>query len=339
LLKIAIIGYGYWGPNLARNFSELEGVELSIICDLNPSSIKIAKQRHPFTNCTTDVMDIIRDKKIDAVVIATPPSTHADLAVRLLESGKHVFIEKPLALSTEEAERIIKTAETNNRILCVDHTFVFMGAVRKVKELINLGRLGDLYYYDSVRINLGNFQNDINVAWDLAVHDLSILDFWVTDKPIGVSCLGSAHVKGHPIDVAYITMKYAGDFIAHLHVNWLSPIKIRKTLLAGERQMVVFDDLDATEKIKIYDRGIVVRRDLISEEGRPLTYRRTGDVWIPQFEMTEALRVEAEHFIRCIKLAEKPVVGGYEALQVVRILEAADQSARNNGQIIYFNNR
>ena len=334
MIKIAVVGYGYWGPNLARNFAETKGAELAAVCDMRPEMLRQAKARFPSLKVTTSFDELLTDSSIDALAIATPVSTHANLALRAIKAGKHVLVEKPLAADSRQAQAVVDAAHKHRRVLLVDHTFVYMGAVRKVKQMLDEKALGELYYYDSVRVNLGLFQHDVSVIWDLAVHDLSIIGYWIPQAPTAVSCLGTAHLKGHPVDVAYLTLLYDHEFIAHIHVNWLSPVKIRRTLLGGKDKTIVFDDLDPIEKIKIYNRGVTRRDDLVGRDKVPLAYRRTGDIWIPQFEMTEALRVEAEHFVRCITESEEPITGGREALRIVHILEAAEESLRRRGAAV-----
>lgn len=327
-------GYGYWGPNLARNLSETPGAELAAICDLRPEVLKQAKSRYPNVRCTSSFDDLLDDSGLDAVAIATPVSTHADLALKALRAGKHVWVEKPLAGSSGAARQVVEEAARCGRVLLVDHTFIYMGAVRKVKEIIAGGSLGNLFYYDSVRVNLGLFQHDVSVIWDLAVHDVSIIGYWIPGTPKAVSCTGVAHLPGHPADMAYLALMYEDAFIAHMHVNWLSPVKIRRTLLGGEKKMIVVNDLDPEEKIKVYDRGVVREDDLMGSGKVPLAYRRTGDIWIPQFDMREALRVEADHFVRCVTAGEPPLTGGPQALRIVEILEAAERSMNEQGRAI-----
>lgn len=334
MIGIGVVGYGYWGPNLVRNFAKTEGAELRAVCDTRPQVLEEAQARFPTVNCTTVFDDLLNSADIDAIVIATPVSTHAELALAALKAGKHLLVSKPLAGNSRDAARVVDEAERCGLVLLVDHTFVYMGAVRKVRELVASKQLGDLYYYDSVRVNLGLYQHDVSVIWDLAVHDLSIIGFWVPQRPIAVSCTGVAHVEGHPQDVAYVTLHYDNNFIAHIHVNWLSPVKVRRTLLGGSKKMVVFDDLDPVEKIKIYDRGITRRDDLTGSGLAPIAYRRTGDILIPQVDLTEALAVEAAHFIRCISDDEVPVTDGRSGLLIVQILEAAEESMRQKGAAV-----
>lgn len=334
MINIGVIGYGYWGPNIVRNFMEAEDSVVKIVSDKRPERLKLVKTRYPTIETITNPEGIFSDPEIDAVIVVTPVRTHFDLAMSALKSGKHVLIEKPLTETYEQGERLLEEANKRNLLVMVDHTFVYTGAVRKIKELIDDGTLGDIYYYDSVRVNLGLFQHDVNVIWDLAVHDLAILEYIFPGKPVAVSATGIAHVPGSPEDVAYLSLFYDSPMISHIHVNWLSPVKVRRTLVGGSQKMVVFDDLDPSEKIKIYDKGISVNR---SPEGIDQVYKmlidyRSGDMWAPRINQGEALRVEANHFINCIKNVEKPIADGAAGLRVVRILEAASESIRNSGQ-------
>ena len=337
MIGIAVIGCGYWGPNLIRNFSETPGARLVTVCDLDATRLARVKSRYPTVETTTSYGDALADARVDAVVVATPVSTHFELARQALEAGKHVLVEKPLTASAEQAERLIELAARRQCVLMVDHTFIYSGAVRKIKEFVDEGRLGKLYYYDSVRINLGLFQHDVNVLWDLAVHDLSIMDFILGQQPHAISATGSAHMEGHREDVAYLTCFFAGNLLAHFHVNWLSPVKIRRTLIGGDQQMAVFDDLEPSEKIKVYDRGVTVN-DGGDSRMRLLVGYRTGDMWAPQIEGTEALAREARHFVECIVQQKTPVTDGQAGLRVVRILEAATASMAERGRLIELNN-
>jgi predicted dehydrogenase len=283
------------------------------------------RTRYPTVKTTLDHAELVNDAEVDAVVVATPVSTHFRLAQQALQAGKHVLVEKPLARSSEEATRLIEEADRRNRVLMVDHTFVYTGAVRKVRELVESGALGRLYYYDSVRVNLGLFQHDVNVLWDLAVHDLSIMDHLLPSKPFTVAATGVASIAGQPTSIAYLTCFFPDNLIAHLHVNWLAPVKIRRTLLGGDRQMVVYDDLQADEKVRCYDRGVTLPEAADSTYQMRVGYR-TGDMWAPKLDSTEALRTEALHFLECVDSGRAPVTGGDAGLRVVRILEAADRS-------------
>ncbi|MCY7276912.1 MAG: Gfo/Idh/MocA family oxidoreductase [Phormidesmis sp. CAN_BIN44] len=332
-VNIGVIGYGYWGPNLVRSFSEISGAKVRTVSDFNPAFLAKVQARYPAIQVTTDCQDIFEDPKIDAVVIATPVSSHFDLALSALKAGKHVMVEKPMTVTTEQALRLIDEADRRNRVLLVDHTFVYTGAVRKMHELVSRGELGDILYYDSVRVNLGLFQHDINVLWDLAVHDLSIMSYVLQSKPYAVSATGISHVPGGLENIAYLTLFFENNLIAHIHVNWLAPVKVRRTLIGGSQKMIVFDDLEPSEKIKVYDRGITINSDAESVYRMLIGYR-TGDMWAPHLDMTEALRTEGLHFLRCIEHGERPITGGDIGLQVVKILEAATESMKKQGQLI-----
>lgn len=331
MIGIGVIGYGYWGPNLVRNFVEAPGSRLVAVSDLRPDRLALAQSRYPAIWTATDHASVIKDPAVDAVVIATPVSTHVDLAMQALKAGKHVLVEKPLTDTSEQALRLIDEADRRQRVLMVDHTFVYTGAVRKIAELVNSGDLGQLYYYDSVRVNLGLFQHDVNVLWDLAVHDLSIMSYVLGRQPVAVAATGMAHYSGQPVDVAYLTCFFDDSLIAHFHVNWLAPVKIRRTLIGGDQRMIVYDDLEPSEKVKIYDKGITLNN---GPEGvyQMLVGYRTGDMWAPQLNTTEALRVEALHFLECIQQGHPPLTDGQEGLSVVRVLEAANRSLAQRGR-------
>lgn len=330
MIKIGIIGYGYWGPNLVRNFSECGTAEVWAVSDLRPERLKPVAARYPAIQTTTQYRDLLDNPGIDAIAIATPVSTHFDLALQALKAGKHVLVEKPFTATADQARTLIEEADRRKLTLMVDHTFLFTPAVRKIKELVQSGDLGRLYYYDSVRVNLGLFQHDVNVLWDLAVHDLSIMDFILGASPQAVSATGMAHVAGQPEDMAFLTCYFADSVIAHFHVNWLAPVKIRRTLIGGDRKMIVYDDLEPSEKIKVYDKGITVNEP----EGiyKMMVGYRTGDMWAPQLATTEALLAEARHFAECVETGKRPLTDGQAGLNVVRILEAASASIRNRGQ-------
>ena len=328
-----MIGYGYWGPNLVRNFSETPGARVTWVADRRPERLAIATARYPAIRGTTDHRDILRDRAVDAVAIATPVSAHFELAMDALRAGKHVLLEKPMAASSEEAERLVAEADARGRTLMVDHTFVFTPAVQKMRELVQGGELGDIYYYDSVRINLGLFQHDVNVLWDLAVHDIAIMDFVLDRRPIMVSATGLAHVPRQAENIAYMTMFFDGNLIAHVHANWLAPVKVRRTLLGGSRRMVIFDDLEPSEKLKIYDRGISVSANGENLYEIMIGYR-TGDMWAPQLPIREALHAEAAHFVECISSGRKPLTDGAAGLRVVRLLETASRSMKSHGAVM-----
>lgn len=331
MIRVGVIGYGYWGPNLVRNFMGAPGATVAAVSDLRAERLTEIHARYPGVKTTTNHAEVFADASIDAVVIATPVSTHFNLGMQALAAGKHVLIEKPMTASTKDAERLIETAQRRNLVLMVDHTFVYTGAVRKMRELLDAGRLGQLYYYDSVRVNLGLFQHDVNVLWDLAVHDLAIMDHLIVEKPVAVAVSGMAHLPGHPANIAYLTCFFESNFIAHLHVNWLAPVKVRRTLLGGTGQMIVYDDLEPDEKIKVYDKGVSSPKSEEQMHQLMVNYR-AGDMWAPRLERAEALSVEAAHFLDCIRSGTTPLTDGEAGLRVVKILEAADQSLASGGR-------
>ena len=330
MVKIGVIGYGYWGPNLVRNFVETPGSQVIAVSDLRPERLALVKGRYPTIKTTTDHRELFVDPAIDALAIATPVSTHFGLAMQALRAGKHVLVEKPMTATSEESIQLIEEAERRQRVLMVDHTFVYTGAVRKIKELIAGNSLGEIYYYDSVRVNLGLFQHDVSVIWDLAVHDLAIMDYVLASQPRAVSATGMSHVAGQPENVAYLTLLFEDRLITHIHVNWLAPVKIRRTLIGGSRKMIVYDDLEPSEKIKVYDKGITVNNNAESVYQMLIGYR-TGDMWAPQLEMTEALRAEVLHFVHCIEKGDHPMTDGQAGLRVVQTMEAATHSMANQG--------
>jgi predicted dehydrogenase len=329
-IGIGVIGYGYWGPNLVRNFAETPGARVVAVSDLRSQRLAEIHGRYPTITTTTDYRDVLRNPAVDAVVIATPVSTHFPLTVEALQAGKHVLVEKPLASSVAEGERMIEAAARARRLLMVDHTFVYTSAVRKIRELIADERLGRLYYYDSVRVNLGLVQHDVNVLWDLAVHDLSIMDYVLGSQPYAVAATGATHIPGKPVNTAYLTCFFDDNVHAHFHVNWLAPLKIRRTLIGGDRRMIVYDDLEPSEKIKVYDKGITLGDGATGDELR-VGYR-SGDMWAPRLALDEALRVEAAHVIDCMQNGTNPDTDGHAGLRVVRILEAATTSLMQGGR-------
>jgi len=333
MISVGVIGYGYWGPNLVRNFAETPGARVGFVTDIDPARLSKVSGRYPATTVSTDYRDLLNDPSVDAVAIATPVSSHFDLAMAALRAGKHVLVEKPMTSTSQQGVALIEEAETRGLVLMVDHTFVYTNAVAKMRELTQAGDLGEIYYYDSVRINLGLFQHDVNVLWDLAVHDLSIMDFVLGQSPTAVSATGLAHVPGQPENIAYMTMFFDGRLIAHVHVNWLAPVKVRRTLLGGSRRMIVFDDLEASEKIKVYDRGISVNPSPENLYQIMVGYR-AGDMWAPQLGITEALQTEARHFVDCIEKKHPPLTDGHAGLRVVRLLEAASQSMAQQGRLV-----
>lgn len=331
MIGFGIIGYGYWGPNLARNVAELPDARLIKIADTKTNRLELASRRHPYASMVTDANALIDDPSVDAVVIATPVRSHFPLAMKAIEAGKHVLVEKPVCDNSEDAAKLIEAAERRRVTLMVDHTFLYTGAVRKMKQLVDTGEIGDVYYYDSVRINLGLFQEDVSVIWDLAVHDLSIMDFVLNQYPNVVACTGCSHVQGQPDDVAYLTLYFPGTLIGHIHVNWLSPVKLRRTLVGGSRKMIVYDDLEAAEKIRVHDKGVIV--DCDDEKLNQLRLRgyRSGDVWTPQIDLSEAIRTELIHFINCVNSGEPPISSGLAGMRIVRVLETATKSLQCKG--------
>ena len=333
--NIGVIGCGYWGPNLLRNFAENEGAQLRWICDVDENRLASMSRRYPMAQTTTDYRVLVNDSVVDAVAVVTPVATHFTIARELLRAGKHVLMEKPLAATAREAEELIDLAETNGRTLMVDHTFIYTGAVRKMKELVSSGELGDLLYFDSIRINLGLFQRDINVLWDLAPHDLSIMDFLIDRQPQAISALGSSHIERGIENIAYLVMLFPDEFIAHFHFNWLAPVKIRRTMIAGSSKMILYDDIEPTEKVRVYDKGVTASRVGDREAAyQTLVSYRTGDVWAPKLDTTEALRHVVAEFLDSISQARKSLTDGYAGLRVVRLLEAAQQSMKNGGQAV-----
>ena len=342
MIRVGLIGYGYWGPNLARNFAEATGMQLVAVADLKEQRLGIIERRHPGVEVTTDVEAVINHPGIDAIAIATPVSTHYPLAMAALQAGKHVLIEKPMTSCSEDALRLIEEADRRGRVLMVDHTFVYTGAVRKIRELIDKGSLGEIYYYDSTRVNLGLFQHDVDVIWDLAVHDVAIMDYILPGHPIEVSATGVGHVNGASENLAYVTAFYNSSLIAHLNVNWLSPVKVRRTLIGGSRQMIVYDDIETSEKVKVYDKGIDVQNGGAASNGsgngtealyKLLVSYRSGDMYAPQIDGTEALRRVIQHFGDCIRNGGTPLTDGHCGLRVVSVLEAATRSMKALGRL------
>jgi len=329
MIRIGVIGYGYWGPNIVRNLRSLDGCQVSGVCDQSPTALRRVRQAHPDLAVTTQLSELVTSPEIDAIAVVTPVWTHFELAKAALENGQHVFVEKPFTSTTRQAEELIELAERKNLKIMVDHTFLFTGAVRKIRELIDDGVLGNLYYYDSTRVNLGLFQHDVSVVWDLAPHDLSIMSFLIPEEPEAVIATGQAHLNGH-VDVAFLTVYFPGNTIAHINVNWLSPVKVRTTLIGGEKKMLVWNDLEADEKIKIYDKGVQMGNgqglyDLM------VSYR-SGDMWAPRVEQAEALRVELGYFVDCVVKNQTPINDGVAGLRVVKLLEAADRSLAERGR-------
>jgi predicted dehydrogenase len=330
MIGIAIVGFGYWGPNLVRNFSETDGVRVVACCDRDPARLALVQAKYPSVRTTTDYGEVLADPAIDAVAIATPVATHYDLARRAIEQGRHVLVEKPMTASVAESEHLIDLAAKHRVTLMVNHTFIYTGAVRKMKELVAGGAIGDLYYFDSVRINLGLVQRDVNVLWDLAPHDIAILDHLVDQQPISVCANGASHLGTGVENVAYLSVYFDNGLLAHFHNNWLAPVKIRTVIVGGSKKMILYDDMEPSEKVKVYDRGV----ELSDPEGvrRALIAYRLGDMWAPRLDGTEALRLVAAEFVRATSTGSRPLTGGVNGLNVVRILEAAEMSIKHRGR-------
>jgi predicted dehydrogenase len=331
MINVGVIGYGYWGPNIVRNLNAVETTKVAAVCDKSEAALGRVRKAYPGVKTTTDSNDILTSPDIDAVAIVTPVWTHYALAKTALENGKHVFVEKPFTSCSAHAEELIELAARKNLTIMVDHTFLFTGAVRKIVELTESGALGDLYYYDSLRVNLGLFQHDVSVIWDLAPHDLSIMDHLIKGDPEAVVATGERHLNGVE-DIAFMTIYFPGNVIAHINVNWLSPVKIRMTMIGGQKKMLVWNDVVADEKIRVYDKGV----QLTSGEGirNMLVNYRSGDMWAPQIPQLEALRVELDYFAECIEEGKTPFNDGHAGLRVVRMLEAAEASIQKRGELI-----
>jgi predicted dehydrogenase len=332
MIKVGIIGYGYWGPNVARNFNHAGISEVVAITDKRTDCLQRAKQAFPQANITKDCQEVLTSPDIDVVAVVTPVWTHYELAKTALQNGKHIFVEKPFTASVAQAEELIELAAKKKLQIMVDHTFLFTGAVRKIRQLVEEGVMGKLFYYDSMRVNLGLFQHDINVIWDLAPHDLSIMDYVIQKNPNAIVATGEKHLNSH-VDIAFLTIYFPDNVVAHINVNWLSPVKVRTTLIGGEKKMLVWNDLEADEKIKVYDKGVSVKNGSKGVYDLLVSYR-SGDMWAPRVEQTEALRCETSHFMECISSGHAAINDGAAGLRVVRLLEAAEESLKDRGRLI-----
>jgi predicted dehydrogenase len=331
VLRMGVIGYGYWGPNIVRNIRSIDNAELVSVCDKSAAALKRAARGYPGVHLTTDFGEVLRSPEIDAIAVVTPVWTHYELAKSALENGKHVFVEKPFTSAPWQAEELIELADRKGLKIMVDHTFLFSGAVKKIREIVDAGTLGPLYYFDSTRVNLGLFQHDVSVVWDLAPHDLSIMDHIIREEPEALVATGANHFNGHA-DMAFLTIYFPRNIVAHINVNWLSPVKVRTTLIGGKDKMLVWNDLEADEKIKVYDKGVQITNgesvyDLL------VSYR-SGDVWAPKCDQTEALKIELQYFMDCILNDRVPMNDGIAGLRVVKLLDAADQSLKERGRIV-----
>ncbi len=335
MLNVGVIGFGYWGPNIVRNFSSIEGAKVTMVCDKRTDALGTLKNNFPHIASTTSIEDVLKSTSVDVVAIVTPVSTHYELVKQALLNGKHVFVEKPFTDSSVHAEELIELANLKSLLIMVDHTFLFTGAVKKIKELIRNDILGKIYYYDSTRINLGLFQHDVNVLWDLAPHDFSIMDYLIDEKPEALSANGIAHINKME-DMAYVSIYFKNNLIAHFNVNWLSPVKVRTTLIGGEKKMLLWNDVHPDEKLRIYDKGVNVdNRESIYHL---LVSYRSGDMWVPRIDATEALNFECKHFIKCIEDGVSPINDGFAGLRVVELLEACNESLRNRGKLVKLTN-
>ncbi len=331
MIRTGIVGYGYWGPNLARAVADSGALSVEMIADFSDAALERASRRHPSTRMTTDWRSLVSDPSVDAVLVATPVNTHFEIALAALKAGKHVLVEKPMTENVATSSVLVEEAARRRLVLMVDHTFVYTGAVRTIADLIGSGKLGDVYYYDSTRVNLGLFQRDVSVIWDLAVHDFSILDHLLTAKPVAISASGAAFVRGSPENMAHLSVYFDGGAMAHLNVSWLAPVKIRQALIGGSRRMVIYDDMQTSEKVKVYDRGVASEeRGLATRESR-ISYR-IGEMRAPVISSREALATEMEEFARCIELGERPLTDGEAGLRVVEMLAAASRSMAMRGQ-------
>jgi predicted dehydrogenase len=324
-VRVALIGCGYWGPNLIRNFNEVDDAAMVACSDLSADRLGRMQKRYPGIHCTQDYQELLRDPNIDAVVVATPVSTHYPIARQALDHGKHVMIEKPLAGSSEQALDLVERADSRQRVLMVDHTFIYTSAVRKIRELIDAGEVGDILYFDSVRVNLGLFQRDINVIWDLAPHDLSIMDYLLRANPLAITAVGASHAGNNLANIAYLTLTFPNNLLAHFHVNWLAPVKLRTTLIGGSKKMIVYDDVEATEKVRLYDKGLIVNNGNPENQYQAL-----------KLDATEALRGAAQEFVSSIQQGRKPLTDGVAGYRVVKLLEAAQASLDLGGRPIEF---
>ena len=332
MMKVGVVGYGYWGPNVARNFNHAGVSEVVAITDKRSDCLHRAKLAFPQARITKDCQEVLTAPDIDLIAVVTPVWTHYELAKTALQNGKHIFVEKPFTATVAQAEELIELAAKKKLQIMVDHTFLFTGAVRKIRQLVDEGVMGKLFYYDSMRVNLGLFQHDINVIWDLAPHDLSIMDYLIQKQPEAIVATGEKHLNSH-VDIAFLTIYFPDNVVAHINVNWLSPVKVRTTLIGGEKKMLVWNDLEADEKLKIYDKGVSVKNGAEGMYNLLVSYR-SGDMWAPRVEQTEALKAEITHFTECIAAGRAPMNDGHAGLRVVRLLEAGEVSLQARGKLV-----
>ncbi len=333
-ITIGIIGYGYWGPNLLRNFMELPHARVRMVADLDPNKRELVERRYPGVRTTSDVQALLQDPEIDAIAVATPVNSHFELGMSALKAGKHLWLEKPMAETSLQARMLVNEADKRGLTLIVDHTFIYTGAVRKMREIVAAGDLGQIYYYDATRVNLGLFQKDVNVISDLAVHDFAIIDHLFKEHPNAVTASGINHFPGTPENLAYISLFYDSGMIAHINVSWLAPVKVRNILLGGSNKMITYDDLEPSEKVKVYDKGVSFTDDPVKIHEMRVGYR-TGDMWAPKLDSSEALRIAGQEWIDCIIEKKVPTADGQLGLRVVEIIEAATSSMRGRGETIH----
>ena len=343
-MKLGIIGCGYWGPNLIRNFNSVPETEVVYCADLDESRLKHIKGLYPKISAASDYKELLNKKDIDAVVIATPIETHYKIAKDALNAGKHVLVEKPITDSSKDAIDLIKISEKNKKVLMVDHTFEYSAPVRKIKEIIDKNELGEIFTIDMIRVNLGLFQEKVNVIWDLAPHDVSMLIYYTGSMPLTAMAIGQSYIRNGIEDDAHINLAFNNKIMANIHVSWLDPCKIRRMTVVGNKKMLVFDDTAQEEKIKIYDKGVVIQKNSIPKQPYYDTYEqwlltyRSGDIYAPKIENKEPLGTMANHFIDCIKNNKKPLSDGYSGLRVVKVLEAAQKSLKNDGKKVSIEN-
>ena len=330
MINVGLIGFGYWGPNLARNFNLNPDIELAAICDFSRDRLETAGKHYPQVNLYKDINAFYNDTALDAIAIATPVATHFKLAKKALLTGRHVWLEKPMTETVPQAEELIELAKQKKRVLLVDHTFVYTGAVRKIKEVIDKGELGDLIYYDSTRVNLGLFQQDVSVIWDLAPHDISIMDYLMPFKKVEVSATGSHYYGSDIVPKSIVTIFMENNTVAHINVSWVSPVKIRQTLIGGSTKMILYDDNQPSEKVKIYDKRIELGHTMEELYHLKVQYR-VGDMYAPKLDDQEALGLETSHFVDCLMNGKKPLTGGKAGLEVVKVLVASEKSLKNRG--------
>ena len=331
MINIGLIGYGYWGPNLARNFNNNPDMKLSAICDFSADRLEKAERLYHHVKLTKNINDLFRDTNLDAIAIATPVSTHFDLAHKALSNDKHVWVEKPVTEKVEQAKALIDLASKKNKVLFVDHTFIYTGAVRKIKQIIENGDLGDLIYYDSTRVNLGLFQQDVDVVWDLAAHDISIMNYLMPFKKLTVSATGSNYYGNGIVPKSLLTIYMENNVIGHINVSWVSPVKIRHTMIGGSSKMILYDDNNPSEKVKVYDKGVDLSETSKEEFYHLKVQYRVGDMYAPKLEEIEALALGTEHFVDCINNDKKPITDGLAGLEVVKVLVASKESLRKKG--------